>query len=86
MPGSAGSRLLSIVAASEHGRFMGLPEVLPAHLQESRDYFARVLLAPDRLIVSYRRKGGDFRGFAGSFLIPPPIAEIRWNDRIFLEG
>jgi len=49
--------VLSIVATSEHGRSMGLPEVLPEHLQESKDYFARVLLAPDRLIVSYRSKG-----------------------------
>ena len=77
---------LAIVAASEHGRFLGLPKVLPEHLQESQDYFARVLLAPDRLIVSYRRKGRDFRGFAESFLIPPSIAEIRWNDPILVEG
>ncbi len=77
---------LVIVAASEHGRFIGLPEVLNEHLQESQDYFARVLLAPDRLINSYRREGGDFRGFAGRFLIPPPIAEIRWNDPILVEG
>ncbi len=76
---------LVIVAASEHGRLMGLPEVLPEHLQESQDYFARVLLAPDRLIVSYRRRGRDFRGFAESFLIPPSIAEIRWNDPILAE-
>jgi len=76
---------LVIVAASEHGRFLGLPEVLPEHFQESQDYFARVLLAPDRLIVSYRREGGDFRGFAERFLIPPQIAEIRWNDPILAE-
>ncbi len=77
---------LVIVAASEHGRIMGLPEVLSEHLQESQDYFARVLLAPDRLIVSYRREGGDFSRFAERFLIPPPIAEIRWNDSILVQG
>ncbi len=78
--------VLSIAAASKHGRFMGLPELLVENLQECQDYFAGVLLAPDRLIVSYRSKGGDFRGFAESFLIPPSIAEIRWNDLILLEG
>ena len=45
--------------------------------------FARVLLAPDPLIVAYRRQGKDLRGFAETFLIPTRVAQQRWDDSLF---
>lgn len=75
--------ILIALAASRHGREMGLPEMLLAHLEDSQDYFARVLLAPDPLISSYKRQGKDIRGFAETFLIPTRIASERWEDQIF---
>lgn len=75
--------ILIALGGSRHGREIGLPEILLTHLEESQDYFARVLLAPDPLIFSYRRQGRDLRGFAESFLIPTRIASERWDDPIF---
>ena len=75
--------ILIELAGSRHGREMGLPELLLTSLEESQEYFARVLLAPDPLISSYRRQGRDLRGFAESFLIPTRIASERWDDPIF---
>ena len=42
--------ILLALGGTRHGREMGLPEVLLTHLEDSQDYFARVLLAPDPLI------------------------------------
>jgi hypothetical protein len=75
--------ILIALGGTRHGREMGLPEVLLTHLEDSQDYFARVLLAPDPLISSYRRQGKDIRGFAETFLIPTRIANERWKDTIF---
>jgi hypothetical protein len=75
--------ILIALGSSRHGRDMGLPELLMAHLEDSQDYFARVLLAPDTLVSSYRRQGRDIRGFAETFLIPTRIASLRWEDPIF---
>lgn len=75
--------VLIAVGGSRHGRDMGLPELLLAHLDDSQDYFARVLLAPDPLVSTYRRQGKDLRGFAETFLIPTRIALRRWEDPLF---
>ena len=75
--------ILIALGGTRHGREMGLPDVLLTHLEDSQDYFARVLLAPDPLISSYRRQGKDIRGFAETFLIPTRIANERWEDSIF---
>lgn len=75
--------ILIALGGTRHGREMGLPEVLLTHLEDSQDYFARVLLAPDPLISAYRRQGKDIRGFAETFLIPTRIASERWEDPIF---
>ena len=75
--------ILIALGGTRHGREMGLPDVLLTHLEDSQDYFARVLLAPDPLISSYRRQGKDIRGFAETFLIPTRIANERWEDPIF---
>lgn len=75
--------ILIALGGSRHGRDLGLPEVLITHLEESQDYFARVLLAPDPLVSSYRKQGRDIRGFAETFLIPTRVASERWDDAIF---
>ena len=75
--------ILIALGDSRHGRNLGLPELLMSHLEESQDYFARVLLAPDPLIATYRRQGRDIRGFAETFLIPTRIASERWEDSIY---
>ena len=75
--------ILIALGGSGHGRDLGLPELLLTHLEDSQDYFARVLLAPDPLISAYRRQGKDLRGLAETFLIPTRIAQQRWEDPIF---
>ncbi len=75
--------ILVAMGGSSHGRIMGLPEILLPHLEESQDYFARVLLAPDPLVATYRKQGRDLRGFAETFLMPADIATQRWIDPIF---
>ncbi|NIM96233.1 MAG: hypothetical protein GTO18_21255 [Anaerolineales bacterium] len=68
------------IGGSKHGRAMGLPKFIVPYLTELQDYFARVLLAPDPLIIAYRKGGGEFSNFAKTFLIPHRIAEIRWEE------
>ncbi|HEX9677003.1 MAG TPA: hypothetical protein VGA07_13595 [Anaerolineales bacterium] len=72
--------ILIAMGGSKHGRDMGLPEILLPHLEECQDYFARVLLAPDSLVASYRKQRRDLRGFAETFLMPTRIATLRWED------
>ncbi len=76
--------ILVALGDSSHGRNLGLPDLLLTHLEESQDYFARVLLAPDPLVSAYRHQGKDLRGFAETFLIPTRIANERWEDPIFI--
>lgn len=72
--------LLTTISDTEHGEEMGLPLFISAYLWELKDYFARVLLAPDPLVTAFRENGGDFGDFASTFLIPPRIALIRWDE------
>jgi hypothetical protein len=73
-----------VVCGCQYGRQLGLPEFIFKDFWDSQNYFARVLLAPDQLIDAYRRQGRDLRGFAETFLIPPRIATIRWQDTLYL--
>ncbi|OGO69511.1 MAG: hypothetical protein A2Z37_18675 [Chloroflexi bacterium RBG_19FT_COMBO_62_14] len=73
-----------VMSGCQHGRRMGLPEFILKDFWDSQNYFARVLLAPDHLVDAYRRQGKDLRGFAETFLIPPRIATIRWQDPLYL--
>jgi len=72
--------ILIAMGGSRHGREMGLPEILLPDLEECQDMFARVLLAPDTLVASYRKQRRDLRGFAETFLMPTRIAALRWGD------
>jgi hypothetical protein len=73
-----------VMCGCQYGRHLGLPEFIFKDFWDSQNYFARVLLAPDQLVDAYRRQGRDLRGFAETFLIPPRIATIRWQDPLFL--
>lgn len=77
--------IMLAIGESDHGKNMGLPQLLSPYLWELKDYFARILLAPDSLIDAYRQSGGGFDDFAKSFLIPPRIALIRWEEPAYVE-
>lgn len=72
--------LLRALVTSEHGRAMGLPEMLLPDLQECAEYFARQLLAPEALVAAYRKRGGNAAQFGESFDLPVPVAALRWED------
>jgi hypothetical protein len=71
---------LTALVTSEHGRAMGLPDLLLASLREWGEYFARHLLAPDALVDAYRDRGGAEDGLAEAFEMPQRVAAIRWQD------
>jgi Zn-dependent peptidase ImmA (M78 family) len=72
--------LLRALVTSEHGRAMGLPEILLPDLQECAEYFARQLLAPEALVAAYRKRGGSAAQFSLAFDLPAPVAALRWED------
>lgn len=76
--------IIPIIGASEHGCGMGLPRFLMPDLFESQDFFARILLAPDALVYSFRAQGEGLDQFADTFIIPTRIAALRWEDPIAL--
>jgi hypothetical protein len=61
-------------------RLEGLSKLLMPDLWEHAEYFARVLLAPDPLVISYRARGGPVSDLASTFLIPERVARARWKD------
>lgn len=71
---------LTAMITSDHGRSMGLPDLLLPSLREWSDYFARHLLAPDALVKSYRAHGGGEDRFADAFHMPARSAAARWSD------
>lgn len=72
--------LLRALVTSEHGRAMGLPEMLLPDLQECAEFFARQLLAPEALVAAYRKRGGSAAQFGEAFDLPAPVAALRWED------
>ena len=73
---------LSALITSAHGRAMGLSDLLMPELRDSSEYFARVLVAPDDMVMAYRKRGYGLEDFAETFDIPPEIAAVRWEDPI----
>jgi hypothetical protein len=61
---------------------MGLGEILMDDLQESAEYFARQLVAPEPLVEAYCINGGERSDFAYVFGIPESVAEDRWKDEV----
>jgi hypothetical protein len=74
--------LLRALVTSEHGRAMGLPDVLLPELQECAEYFARQFLAPEALVAAYRKRGGDWATFEDAFDLPVQVAVSRWEDAL----
>ncbi|MBN1266235.1 MAG: hypothetical protein JXA25_12125 [Anaerolineales bacterium] len=70
--------LLALISG-EYGRRLGLHEVLLPFLNESADYFAAELLAPEVLVKSYKAKNGKEEDFAQTFRIPENVASSRWE-------
>jgi hypothetical protein len=71
---------LTAMVTSEHGRAMGLPDLLLSSLREWGEYFARQLLAPDLLVNAYRERGGGEDDLADTFQMPSRVAALRWQD------
>lgn len=69
--------MLNALITSKHGRAMGLPDLLMPHLKESGAYFARHLLMPDHLMVSYGEKARGQVELAEDFQVPMAIAAVR---------
>jgi len=72
--------ILNALITSKHGQTLGLGDLLMDSLQESAEYFARHLLAPEPLVEAYQENGNDPDHFAKNFGIPKEIAEKRLND------
>lgn len=72
--------MLSALITSKQGRAMGLPDLLLPHLRESAEYFARLLLIPERMLEAFRARGGSQHELACEFVVPPPVAALRWSD------
>jgi hypothetical protein len=72
--------ILSALITSKHGQALGLGDILMDHLQQSAEYFARHLLAPESMVEAYQLNGGDEIHFANDFGIPKEIAEERIRD------
>jgi hypothetical protein len=66
-------------------RVKEIKRLLDPELSEYADYFARVFLAPDPLVDSYRKQGHPLQGFAEAFLIPERVAVDRWEDPLFID-
>ena len=73
---------LSAIITSKHGRAMGLPGMFMEDLQESAEYFARHLLAPECLIDAYGRDHDNCAEFADIFGIPNQMAEQRLSETV----
>jgi len=71
---------LTALITSEQGRALGLPALFLSSLREWAEFFARQLLAPDLMLEVYRQRGGDAKGLADTFAIPPRVAALRWED------
>jgi len=70
--------LLALISG-EFGRRLGLHETLLPFINESADYFAAELLAPEVLVQSYQAQNGTEEDFAQDFRLPEHIAEERWQ-------
>ena len=72
---------LSALITSKQGREMGLGGLLLDHLQESADYFARHLLAPEQLLGAYHKQDEESADLAESFGMPEKAARLRLQEQ-----
>jgi hypothetical protein len=80
------SQLFKTMTKSLFEQVKGLRKYLVPELGEYAGYFARVFLAPDPLVDSYRKGGHPLHRFAEAFLIPDRIAIERLQDPIFVDN
>jgi hypothetical protein len=71
---------LSALITSEHGRAMGLQEMLMDNLQESAEYFASHILAPGIIVDAHKKRSNGRANFSDVFMIPEEIAQRRWQE------
>lgn len=71
---------LSALITSRHGREMGLGGMLMDHLQDSADYFARHLLAPDHMLGAYHQQDEKNADLAESFVMTEKAAQLRLQE------
>jgi hypothetical protein len=72
--------ILSALITSKHGQKMGLGEMLMDNLQESAEYFARHLLAPEPMWKAFHDNGREVFDLADGFGIPMEVVEKRLHD------
>lgn len=72
--------MLSALITSKHGQAMGLGDMLMDSLQESAEYFARNLLAPEPMVHAYQAVADEVINFSDEFGIPVEIAKKRLHD------
>lgn len=71
---------LSALITSNHGREMGLAELLMDTLQDSAEYFARHVLSPRPLVEVFQNRKDQGATLADTFAIPEEVADARLQD------
>lgn len=71
---------LSALITSKHGQSMGLFELVEPHLRESAEFFARILLAPPRMLCRFCAEKGSAMEMAKIFKIPIDAALKRCKE------
>lgn len=69
---------LSAMITSQHGRELGLPDLLMSELKDSAETFAANLLAPEVFVEAHRAQGGTLETFQQIFNLPAAVAANRW--------
>jgi hypothetical protein len=71
---------LSALITSKHGQKMGLFQLVEPHLRESADFFARILLAPPRLLNRFCADDSSVMRMVAEFKIPIHAASKRCEE------
>ncbi len=71
---------LSALITSKHGQKMGLFELVEPHLRESAEFFARILLAPPRLLCRFCADDRSVMKMVADFKIPIHAASKRCEE------
>ena len=72
--------MLSALITSKHGQRMGLFELVEPHLKESAEFFARIFLAPPRLLYRFCKDDGAVMKMVEEFIIPLHAASKRYDE------
>ena len=72
--------MLSALITSKHGQRMGLFELVEPHLKESAEFFARILLAPPRLLCRFYKDDRAVMKMVEELIIPLHAASKRCDE------